>query len=134
MIHARKHQLVLEKQPLQQTIIVPTRTMIHPRIDIITIRYVQDIPKNVCNMIQEKKATQRNTISMTDAYYNNILDEIERREKLSLNRMRVLIVMRNSTDDNNNNIILYVVLHYIVIKYQYVNIIWIFIFFLCLVS
>ena len=29
-----------KKQPLQQTIIVPTHTIIHPRLDSITIRYV----------------------------------------------------------------------------------------------
>ena len=72
---------------------------------------------------------------MTDADYDHILDEIERREKLSLNGILLLIVMMNSIDDNNNNEIFNVVLHYIIIKYQYVNIIWIFIcFFLCLVS
>ena len=39
----------------------------------------------------------------------NIMDEIERREILKLNRMRVLIVTSNSTDDNNHNAILNVV-------------------------
>ena len=71
---------------------------------------------------------------MTDADYDYILDEIERREKISFNGMLVLIVMRNDIDDNNNNAIFNIVLHYIILKYQYVNIIWIFIcFFLCLV-
>ena len=55
-------------------------------------------------------------------------------KRLSLNGMWVSIVTRNSTDDNNHNSILYVVFHYKSIKYQYVNIIWIFIFCLCLVS
>ena len=64
---------------------------------------------------------------MTDADYDYILDEIERREKLSLNGMWVLIVMRNSIDDNNNNAIFNVVFCYIIIKYQYVNVIWIFV-------
>ena len=68
------------QQPLQQTIIIPTRTIIHPRLDVITIRYVQDIPKNVCNRIQAKKSIQRHPISMTDADYDYILYEIERRE------------------------------------------------------
>ena len=36
------------------------------------------------------------------------------------------ILTRNSADGNNHNAILYVVFHYIIIKYQYVNIIWIF--------
>ena len=42
-------------QPLQQTIMVSTHTIIHPHLDVITIIYVQYIPKNVCNSIQEKK-------------------------------------------------------------------------------
>ena len=66
---------------------------------------------------------------MTDDDYDYILDEIERREKTSFNGMRVLIVTRNSTDDKNNNAILYVAFYYIIIKYQYVNVIWSFIFF-----
>ena len=64
---------------------------------------------------------------MTDADYDYIMDEIESRRKLSLKGMWVEIVTRNSTDDNNHNAILYVVVHYIIIKYQYVNIIRIFI-------
>ena len=123
-----------KQQPLQHTIIVPTRTIIHPRLDVITIRYVQDILNNSCYMIQTKKSIQIYPISMTDADYDYILDEIERSENLILNGMRVLIVTRNITDDNNPNAILYVVFHYIIIKYQYVNIIWILIFFMCLVS
>ena len=35
-----------KQQPLQQTIIVPTCKILHPRLDVITIRYFQDIPKN----------------------------------------------------------------------------------------
>ena len=64
---------------------------------------------------------------MTDSDCDYILDEIERREKLSLKGMWVAIVTRNGTDDNNYNAILYVVFHSIIIKCQYVNIIWIFI-------
>ena len=66
---------------MQQTTIVPTRTILHPHLDVITIIYVQDIPKNVCNMIQAKKAIQRHPIIITDADYDYFLDEIERREK-----------------------------------------------------
>ena len=43
-----------EKKPLKQTIIVPTRTILHPRLDVIIIRYVQDTPKNICIRNQEK--------------------------------------------------------------------------------
>ena len=45
----------LKQQPLQHTIIVPTHTILHPRLDDITIRDVQDIPKTICNRIQAKK-------------------------------------------------------------------------------
>ena len=91
-------------------------------------------PENVCNRIQAKKFIQIHPVIMTDADYDYILGEIERGEKLSLKGIWVEIVMRNSTNDNNHNAILYVVFHYIMIKYQYINIIWILVFFLCLVS
>ena len=52
---------------------VPTRTIIHPFLDV-----VQDIPKTVCKMIQAKEAVRRHPICMTDADYDYILDEIER--------------------------------------------------------
>ena len=60
---------------------------------------------------------------MTDADCDYILDEIERCEKLSSKGMWLAIVTSNCTDDNNYNAILYVVFHYILMKYQYVNII-----------
>ena len=74
-----------KQQPMQHTIIFPTRTIIHPRLDVITIRYVQYVTKNVCNRIQAKKSIQRHPINMNDDDYDYILDEIERREKISLN-------------------------------------------------
>ena len=52
----------------------------------MTIRYVQYIPKNVCNSIQEEKSIQRHTISMTDADYDYILYEIERCGKTEFER------------------------------------------------
>ena len=106
-----------KQQPLQHTIVVPTRTILHPCLDVITIIYVKDIPKNVCSRNQTKKSIQIHPINMTDADYDCILDEIECREKLILNGMLVLIVKNSSTDDNNNNSILYVVFSYIIIKY-----------------
>ena len=71
-----------KEQPLQQNIIVPTRTIILPILYFITIIYVQDIPKNLYNSIQAKKYIQRNPIIMTDADYDYILDEIERCGKI----------------------------------------------------
>ena len=67
---------------MQHNIIIPTGPILHPFPDVITIRYVQDIPKNLCNMIQAKKSIQRHPIIMTDSDYDYILDEIEHREKI----------------------------------------------------
>ena len=74
-----------KQQPLQHTIIVPTRTILHPRLDVIVIIYVQDIPKNICSRNQAKKVIQRHPMIMTDADYDYILDEIDNCEKLSFN-------------------------------------------------
>ena len=70
----------MEKKTLRQTYIVPTRTILHPRLDVITIIYVQDIPKIVFNRIQAKKNIRRHPIFMTDADYD-FFYEIKRREK-----------------------------------------------------
>ena len=61
-----------KQQPLQQTIMVPTRTILHLLIDVITIRYVQDIHNNLCNRNQAKTVIQRHPIIMTDADYDYI--------------------------------------------------------------
>ena len=55
---------------------------------------------------------------MTDTDYDYTLYEIER-----CDGMLVLIVTMNSTDSNNHNAILYVVVHYRIIYYLYVNVI-----------
>ena len=55
---------------------VPTLNILHPCLDVIRIKYVQVIPKHVCNRIQAKKSKQRHPICL-----------IERRENLSLKRM-----------------------------------------------
>ena len=73
-----------KQQPMQQTIIFQTYKILHPRLDVITIIYVQDTPRNICNRIQAKKAIQRHPIIMTDVDYDYILDEMEHHEKLSL--------------------------------------------------
>ena len=76
-----------KQQPLQQTIIVPTCTILHPHLDVITIRYVQEIPRKFCNTVQEKNPYKELHICMTDANYDSILDEIVCCEKKILNGM-----------------------------------------------
>ena len=65
-----------KQQPLQQTIIVPTRTILHPRLEVIIIRYVQDIPKKIYIRNEAKKAIQRHPIIVTDTDHDYIIDEI----------------------------------------------------------
>ena len=72
-----------KQQPLQHTIIFPTHTILHPCLEVIIIRYVQEIPKKLCSRNEAKKEIQRHSIIVTDADYDYIMDEIERREKLS---------------------------------------------------
>ena len=60
--------------------ITSNENIIHPRINVVIIRYVQYTPNNVCNRIQEK-SIKRAPIFMTNADYDYILDEIERGEK-----------------------------------------------------
>ena len=55
-------------------------------MDVIIIKDVQDTLNNVCNIIQAKKYIQRNPISMIDAQYDYILDEIESYEKIESER------------------------------------------------
>ena len=75
-----------QQQPLQHNITVQTRTIIHSRLNVFGIKNVQDIPKNVCSIIQAKKAIQRYPICMTDADYDYILDKTEVREKNDFER------------------------------------------------
>ena len=53
---------------------------------------IQDIPKTVCKNIQAKQFIQRHPIFLTDVDYEYMLDEIERQDKIDLER----IVGRNS--------------------------------------
>ena len=43
-----------KQKSLQKNIIVPTRTITHPCIDVVSITDVEDTPKNVFNRIKEK--------------------------------------------------------------------------------
>ena len=47
--------LYWEQHPLQQTIIFTTCTIIHPRLDVMIIGYVQYTPKIICSRNHKKK-------------------------------------------------------------------------------
>ena len=66
-----------KQQPLHQTILVPTRTILHPSLEVIIIRCVEDTPKKLCGRRKAKKSIQRHPIIVTDADYDYIIDEIE---------------------------------------------------------
>ena len=44
-----------KQQPLQYTIIVPTCTILHPRLDVTIRIVVQDAPENPCSRNEAKK-------------------------------------------------------------------------------
>ena len=46
------------QHPQKHIITFPTRTIIHPRIEVNTVTYFNDIQKSVCNRIQEKNPNQ----------------------------------------------------------------------------
>ena len=64
-----------KQQPIKQTIISPTSTIINPRLEVIIIRYVQVFPKKICSRTEFKKAMQIHPIIVTDADYDYIMDE-----------------------------------------------------------
>ena len=67
---------------MQQDIIVPIFTILHPHLDVVGITDVQGTPKSVCSRIQENKSIQRHPICLTDAYCDCILDEIDCQDKI----------------------------------------------------
>ena len=75
------------QHPQRNFITVPTRTILHPQLEVNKITDIHDIPKSVCNRKQAKKITSRHPIYLTDSYYDYILEEIGRQEKKSLKDM-----------------------------------------------
>ena len=72
--------------PQNHVITVPTRTILHPLLEVNTVTYFHDIPKIVCNRAQAKKNISRNPVYLTDSDYNYILEEIGRREEIDIER------------------------------------------------
>ena len=69
------------KQPKQHVITVPTCTILHPQLEVLAVTEFHAIPTSVCNRTQAKKAISRQSVCLTDSYYDYILEEIGRREK-----------------------------------------------------
>ena len=64
------------QRPQQYVSTVPTRTILHPRLEVNAIIDIRDILKSVCNRTQAKKYISRHPICLTDYDYNQILEEI----------------------------------------------------------
>ena len=61
------------KQPKHHVSTVPTRKIIHPKLEVNAIREFHAIPTRVCSRTQAKKSISRQPICLTDADYDNIL-------------------------------------------------------------
>ena len=75
----------LGQHPQRHIIKVPTRTILHPLLEVNTITDIHDIHKIVCNGTQEK-AISIHPICLTDSDYDCILEEILRRDKIEFER------------------------------------------------
>ena len=62
------------QQPKHHVITVPTRTIIHPQLEVNAITEFHTIPTSVCSKTQAKKTISRQPICLTDADYDYILE------------------------------------------------------------
>ena len=59
-----------DKHPQQRVITVPTRTILHPRLEVNTVTDFNAIPKSVCTRTQAKKSISRQPICLTNSDYD----------------------------------------------------------------
>ena len=74
------------QQPKHHVITVPTRTILHPQLEVNTITDFHAIPTSVCSRTQAKKDISRQPICLTDADYDYILEENGLRDKIDFER------------------------------------------------
>ena len=65
-----------EHKKKQQVIIFPTQTIVHTCLDVVTVKYVHDIPKSICNRNNKKQDLRKHPICLTDSDHDYILEEI----------------------------------------------------------
>ena len=56
-----------EQTQKQNIIVFPTCTIINPCLEIIVVKYFQDIPKSVCNINQSQQDLKISPICITDS-------------------------------------------------------------------
>ena len=74
------------QQPKHNFITVPTRTILHPQLEVNAIIDFHAIPTILCSRTQAKKSISGRPICLTDSGYNYILDEIGRQDKIEFER------------------------------------------------
>ena len=74
------------QHPQQHFITLPTRTILHTRLEVNAVTYFHAIPKIVCNRKHAKKAIPRQPICLTDSDYDYILEEIGGRYSIDFER------------------------------------------------
>ena len=60
------------QQPKHHVITVPTRTILHPKLEVDAITYFHAIPTSVCSRTKAKKSISRQPICLTDDDYDYI--------------------------------------------------------------
>ena len=74
------------QQPNNHVITVPTRTIVHPPLEVIAIADYKAIPASICSRTQANKAISRQHICLSDYEYDYILEEIDQRDKIEYER------------------------------------------------
>ena len=64
---------------MKQSVMISTRTIVHPCLEVSVINNVADIPRSIFNNNNKHKDVQWQPIFIYDAGHYYILDEIERR-------------------------------------------------------
>ena len=65
-------------------ITVPTHTILHTRLEVISVTDFHAIHTSVCTRKQAKKSISKQPICLTDYDYNYLLEEIGRQEKIEI--------------------------------------------------
>ena len=65
---------------------MPTRTIVHPQLEVNPITDFHAIPTSVCSRTQAKKSISRQPICLTGAEYDYIFIEIGRPDKIVFER------------------------------------------------
>ena len=81
------------QQPNHHVMTVPTRTILHPQLEVDAIIDFHAIPTSICSRTQAKKAISRQPVCLIDFDYYYILEEIYQQDKMSLKEKLMCIAM-----------------------------------------